>query len=58
MSGDPSMSPEEDPRSADERSRGGGIRPIGDVLAELLAHYRIRFPDINVTVVEQPSIVE
>ena len=58
MSDDGRMPLEEDSRSADERSPDGGVRPIGDVLAELLAHYRIRFPDINMTVVEGPSMVK
>ena len=32
-----------------------GVHPIGDVLAELLGQYRVRFPEINVAVVEEPS---
>ena len=47
MSGDWCMPPEDDSRSADEQSRDDGVRPIGNVLAELLAQYRIRFPDIT-----------
>ncbi len=58
MSGDRRMPLEDDFRSADERNRDGGVRPIGDVLAELLDQYRGRFPDINVMVVEEPSTVK
>ena len=50
MSGDHHMPPEGDSPSADEQSRDDGVRPIGDVVAELLAQYRIRSPDINVVV--------
>lgn len=32
-----------------------GVRPIRDVLAELLNRYRRQFPEINVAVVEGPS---
>lgn len=58
MSGDRRMPPEDDSRSAGERSRDGGVRPIGEVLAELLVQYRIRFSNINVVVVEQRSAVK
>ena len=33
-----------------------GVLPIQDVLAELLDQYRISFPEINVMVVEEPSV--
>ena len=32
-----------------------GVHPIGDVLAELLGQYRVKFPEINVVGVEEPS---
>jgi hypothetical protein len=32
--------------------RGTGPQPIGEVLAELLAQYQVRFPSINIVVVE------
>ena len=51
MSGDRRMPLEDDSRFADERSRDCGVRPIGDVLAELLDQYRVRFPNINVQAV-------
>jgi hypothetical protein len=35
--------------------RGGAVRAIGDVLAELLAQYRTRFPEMNLMVVETPA---
>lgn len=31
-----------------------GVRPIGDVLAELLNRYQRQYPEINGTVVEEP----
>jgi hypothetical protein len=52
------MPPEDDSPLADRRSRDGGVWPIRDVLAELIAHYQVRFPGVNVTVVEQPSPVK
>jgi hypothetical protein len=58
MSGDRRVPPENECLSADERSPDGGVRPIGDVLAELLDQYRIKFPQINVKVVEQRSGVK
>jgi len=32
--------------------RDDGPHPIGEVLAELLAQYQIRFPDVEIAVVE------
>lgn len=32
--------------------RGGAVQAVGDVLADLLAQYRRRFPELNVMVVE------
>jgi hypothetical protein len=29
-----------------------GVRPIGEILEELLARYQVRFSDLNVSVVE------
>ena len=58
MSNDRRMHPEDDSRPADRPSRDGGVRPIRDVLSELLAHRRVRFPGVTVTVVEQPSPVK
>jgi hypothetical protein len=47
------MPPEDDSRPADRRSRAGGVRPIGDVLAELLNQYGLGPLDTSVVVVEQ-----
>ena len=58
MSGDRRIPPEDDSRSGGEPCRDGGVRPIGDVLAELLDKYRARFPEICVVVVEQRSAVK
>ena len=58
MSDDRRMPSEDDSPPADRRSREGGVRPIRDVLAELLAHYQVRFPGVSATVVEQPSPVK
>ena len=58
MSDDQCTSPEDDSRPADRRRRDGRVLPIGDVLAELLDHYQVRFPGVSVTVVEQPSPVK
>jgi hypothetical protein len=33
-----------------------GPQPIGTVLAELLAQYQARFPQINISVVETPAV--
>ena len=35
--------------------RGAEPQAIGDILAELLAQYRARFPKVNITVVEVPA---
>ncbi len=32
--------------------RGGEPQPIGEILAELLAQYQARFPEVQVSVVE------
>jgi len=42
----------DDLQRSDER--GGGPQPIGQILAELLAQYQIRFPEARITLVETP----
>ena len=32
-----------------------GPQPIGEILAELLAQYQIRFPEVRLSVVETPA---
>ena len=58
ISDDRRMPPEDDSRLADRRRRDRGVRPIRDVLAEVLVHYQVRFPGVTVRVVEQPSPVK
>jgi len=58
MSDDRQMPPEDGLRLADRRRRDGTVRPIGDVLAELLDQYRVGFPGVAVTVIEQSSPVK
>jgi hypothetical protein len=42
----------------DRREEGGGQpQPIGEILAELLARYQAKFPDVQVSVVEAASAV-
>jgi len=36
--------------------QGVGPQPIGAVLAELLAQYQARFPQVRITVVETPAV--
>jgi hypothetical protein len=55
MSDDRRMPPNNDSRPGDRRGRDGNVLPIGDVLAELLDQYQVRFPGVNVTVIEEPS---
>ena len=55
MSDDRRMPPKDDSRLADRRREDGSVLPIGDVLAELLDQYQVRFPGVTVTVVEQSS---
>ena len=45
-------SPDDDDRKDD---RGQGVQLIGEVLEELLAQYEARFPQLKITVVEQPT---
>lgn len=37
----------------DER-HDDGPQPIGEILAELLAQYEVRFPEVHIEVVETP----
>ena len=37
-----------------EREERQGPQPIGTVLAELLAQYEVRFPEVRIAVVETP----
>jgi hypothetical protein len=41
-----------------ENRRGGEPQRIGDVLAELLAQYQVRFPAAGIAVVETPAVME
>ena len=41
---------------AKEHEDRPGPQPIGAILAELLAQYQARFPDVHVTVVETPAV--
>jgi hypothetical protein len=43
--------------SEQRQQRGEGPRPIGEVLAEFLAQYQVRFPEAKVIVVETPAAV-
>jgi hypothetical protein len=55
MLGNNRITPYGDSRFTGQRTGNDDVHPIGDVLAELLDQYRVRFPDISVMVVEQPS---
>lgn len=33
-----------------------GPQPVGAILAELLAQYQARFPEVHITVVETPAV--
>ena len=35
-----------------EKTHDDGPQPIGTILAELLAQYQIRFPEVRITIVE------
>ena len=41
-----------------ENRRGGEPQRIGDILAELFAQYRDRFPAAKIVVVETPAVME
>jgi len=36
----------------EERGHNDGPQPIGEILAELLAQYEVRFPEVRIAVVE------
>ena len=55
MPGNARRTPEDDSRLAEKRSGDDGVRPIREVLAELLAQYRVRFPELSVMVVEESA---
>ena len=55
MPGNARRTPEDDSRLAERRSGDDGVRPIREVLAELLAQYRVRFPELSVMVVEESA---
>jgi hypothetical protein len=40
-----------------ERPHDDGPRPIGEILAELLAQYQVHHPEVRITVVETPVTV-
>ena len=44
-------------KSLEQEEQRQGVQPIGNVLVELLAHYREHFPRLNVMVVlpQRPS---
>jgi hypothetical protein len=44
-------------KSLEQAEQRQGVQPIGNVLGELLARYRIRFPNLNVMVAspQRPS---
>jgi hypothetical protein len=44
-----------DPRESEESTDRGEPAAIGEVLAELLAQYQARFPEVQITVVEVPT---
>lgn len=33
-----------------------GPQPIGEILAELLAQYQARFPEVRIAVIETPAV--
>ncbi len=39
-----------------EEDHRGEPQPIGAILAELLAQYQARFPDVRIAVVETPAV--
>ncbi len=39
-----------------ERKDRGEPQPIGAILAELLAQYQARFPEVRIAVVETPAV--
>ena len=49
---------DDDARLTGQERPDHGVRPIRDILADLLNQYRVRFPDINLTVVEERSAAD
>jgi hypothetical protein len=45
---------ENEEREREDRRRGP--RPIGAILAGLLAQYQVRFPQVRIAVVETPAV--
>jgi hypothetical protein len=41
---------------AEQEDRRGEPQPIGAILAELLAQYQTRFPEVHITAVETPAV--
>jgi len=39
-----------------ERKDRGEPQPIGMILAELLAQYQVRFPELRISIVETPAV--
>ena len=39
-----------------EQEQHRGPQPIGAILAELLAQYQARFPEVHIAVVETPAV--
>ncbi len=39
-----------------DREDRRGPQPIGAILAELLAQYQVRFPEVRIAVVETPAV--
>jgi hypothetical protein len=46
---------ENEEREREDRRRGQP-QPIGVILAELLAQYQTRFPEVHIAVVETPAV--
>ena len=43
-------------RGKEQEDHRGEPQPIGTILAELLAQYQVRFPEVRITVVETPAV--
>ena len=43
-------------RDSEREDRPREPQPIGVVLAELLAQYQVRFPEVRIAVVETPAV--
>jgi hypothetical protein len=46
---------ENEDREREDRRRGEP-QPIGAILAELLAQYQVRFPEVRIAIVETPAV--